>query len=344
MHRGHGRTDTVAALFAAVATLLLTATATAQESVVSPLLANQLRYVQFRVVGGRIVASTDFSGRHISSSSQGPDRQERLTARLDRAPTISYQVTTAPWRFTLDVTMGRHLVLSHEPRNDTSIVPLKFSQPAEGELVLELGADVDMTVYRARSLWHLLLAEPDLCGRHLLPLLQPLSGDWQLGATSREIEKILLESLRSGAPVFQPHWTALVERLASPRFSDRQAAQRELEAQGESVLAFLQVLNRRDLDAEQWHRVQMVVRRLSGQSQSDVPERAATWLAGDPLVWYALAARYDDTRQQLAVGQLGRLIGHTPTFDAAAEPDVRRAQVEALYRLIPQRHAGSDTR
>ena len=70
---------------------------------------------------------------------------------------------------------------------------------------------------RGETVWYLLLAEPELCRQHLLPLLEMLRSDWRLVETAQAIESQMLriaeayqpENLRRWDCRWSPIWPAI---------------------------------------------------------------------------------------------------------------------------------------
>jgi hypothetical protein len=121
----------------------------------------------------------------------------------------------------------------------------------------------------------------------------------------------------------------LVEQFKSPEFAARQAADRQLRAMGQSVIAFLERLDERQLNAEQRIRVRRIKRDLIVQD-GDTPARVASWLVQDKLVWVALLDNPDAERRAIASRHLTRLAGTTIRFDPLAEASLRQRQVQDL--------------
>ena len=102
------------------------------------------------------------------------------------------------------------------------------------------------------------------------------------------------------------------------------------------VVTFLQQLDPSRLDAEQQFRIRRITASLADSEGNDTPEQVAAWLAGDPSIWIAMLSRDDLATRKLAVRQLEALLGSPVSFDPAAEPAVRRIQIEQLRRTIAE--------
>lgn len=340
--------------------------ALAQQVTMNPGLATQLRYFHMGVVGGRIQLISPFSGRKLESKHGGQDRRESLQVVL-KGPetTVNYEHTTPDWHISVDVIEGRQVLVHREPKDNAAVVPLVFEQPASGVLTLSLGVGEEARVYHAKSIWHLLLAEPDVCGSELLPLLQLIRPGWKLIEAAEAVESLLFDSVRSQHAPQRDRWVALVSELASPRYSRRSAADRKLRGLGREVLPFLVSLDRRQLDSEQRHRIAGIVRDLSaraaadlptamagsprvygatGDQPADTPDRVATWLINDPGVWCQLLRSDDEARRLVAAGQLSQLLGEPIAFDPAAELPLRQKQIERLQSQVERIGADAEHR
>lgn len=308
----------------------------------NPGLANQLRYFQLAVVSGRIAINSPHSGRRMEAKHRDANRQESLTLTLAAAySAIHYELSMPESQLTIEIN-GDGVAIRRQVGTQASQLPLDFDQPASGPLTLAVGPEEDRRVFRAATLWHLFLAEPDLCRNELAPLLQLLRPDWSLAETATRIEEALLRSAEARRTPDRDAWLSLVQDLSDPKYSRRQAAARKLRNYGSEILPFLTTLDRRKLDAEQWYRVRTLIASLAGGNEYDVPERTAPWLAGDPRVWHWLIARDEASKRKLAAEQLGRLLGGRLEYDPAAEPEVRQAQWERLKERVEQAAAPID--
>ena len=187
---------------------------------------------------------------------------------------------------------------------------------------------------RGETLWYLLLAEPELCRQHLLPLLNMLRGDWRLVETAQAIESQMLRIAAAYRPENIRRWSALVANLASDRFLIRQAADRELRSDGTTVIPFLQSLNRHHLDLEQSSRIASIVESQS-DSAEDTPEQEACRLMDNQRLWLVLLGRPQESTRGVAARQLAFLLGtDSIAFDPGAAAPVRKTQMEALRTRI----------
>ena len=332
--------------FAAIATLAVwgvvsldAGDAAAQPAPMNPGLTPLLRYFELSVVSGRIAATSPHRDRKLESQSAGKDRRERLSATLSAdATTISYEQTTSDWQLSFEVIDGKEVAIRRQSKDNDALAPLVFHQPASGPISLRIGEGAKEQVYEAGNLWRLLVAEPEICRQQLIPLVELLKPDWNLGQTALAAEQSLFDSVRFMESGNLESWQALVEQLGDPKFSRRQAADRELRAQGRGAALFLMSIDWRLLDAEQQSRIRAMFDDLPGAGSkapvggghADAPDRIALWLVRDPRVWLKLLQRDDEDQRRLAVAQLQRLSSARIAFDPAAAPDVREAQLHSL--------------
>ena len=72
-------------------------------------------------------------------------------------------------------------------------------------------------VCQAASLWHLLVEQPELCKKHLVPLLEIFRPEWRLTQRAHEAEEELLHMASCGQIPDRQRWAALVDQLSDDR-------------------------------------------------------------------------------------------------------------------------------
>ncbi len=294
-------------------------------------LAAHLQSVDFRIVAGRIEATSQQFGGHTTSTAKGEDRQETLSVNCTAArPSVQYQLLSYDVEVTLQIVDGNQLLIRRQPKSGSEAVAVEFSQQPGHPLVLTLGGGLEAQAYRAPTLWHLLLAYPETCERELLPWLDMLRPDWRLAETAAQIEDSLYRAARRQTVPDRARWTQLVAELAAVEFSRRQAADRMLRSAGQAVLPFLERLDPEQLDAEQRFRIRRMIASLTGSTSAERPQQIAVRMAGDCRVWVSLLSRPDAARRRLATEQLGRLFGEPIDFDPQADDATRSKQMERL--------------
>ncbi len=301
-----------------------------------------LRYVQFRIVGGRVVADSNRQGLSLTTETRdlSTGHWERLTLDMSNdSPGLRAlrRRKTAQGRGShRQLSDGDHLIARRTPQGNGET--LEFEQQPAGELTLCIEAGGERRTVQAATLWHLLLIEPQVGHQQLIPLLEMLRPGWQLSVKATTIETALLRWAESQRHVDRARLAHLVQSLGDPRFALRRAAERELAAIGEPALMYLAALRRQDLDAEQWQRVQSLLAVMSGDRE-DTVDRSVGWLAGDSRVWLALLARDDESIRRSATDELRLLLGTSIEFDPTARADQRAAQILRLRSRVEKLEA-----
>ena len=302
-----------------------------------PNLAARLTVVHFFIADGRIEATGLEPGMECEQTSTGgSDRQEKLafSTNADQEASVEYELSSATEQVTVEVIDGRQVTLArHAAKDNKATTQVDFSQPNDGPLSLTVTEHGVVRRAEGPTVWHLLVAEPELCRRHLLPLLEMLRSDWHLMEVSQAIEAQMVRTAEAYQPENLQRWSALVADLASEKFTVRQGAERQLRAAGSAVFPFLQGLDRAKLDFEQSSRIQRILESRYGGDE-DTAELAASELMTDRILWVDLADRPQATVRHAAARQLAFLLGANPRFDPDAPAETRRAQLAALRRRI----------
>jgi len=334
-----------------VAVCFAASCASAQESWSSKMLRNN--GMQLIVDSGRMVfegnriRNTQLSnpdagkgdGSGLRKDARGKDRagldEEALGFRNDTGePSMTYERSNSKEKLSIEITSGDHLRIRRVPKGHSEIVPMEFTQLPNENITLTLGSPEHQEVYRTVGLWHLLVAQPQRCKEHLIPLLEQLRSDWELADTISEVEERLLLGVDGNAAAERARWAELVEQLGDDRFARREAADRALRAAGPAVLSYLRQLDFNQLDAEQQFRMRRIVEAVSWQTSEDSVEQIAVSLAGDPTVWLSLLGRPERATRQMAAQQLIALLGESIPVDPNADPASQQAQREELQTRI----------
>ena len=299
--------------------------------------ATQLGWLRARVVSGRVVLAATRLGTMNDAAKQN-GREERLSIRVaSREITASYEMSSGDEALLLEVKGRSELHLRRGPKGDAGPLPVDFRQPPKGPLRLSVGPQAEVRTYEAPSLWHLFLAQPEACHKHLAPLLSVLNRQWAVSRTAAEVEAALIRAAAEGDLPDPRRWAELVEQLADDKYSRREAADRELRGLGRVVFTYLRELDASQLDAEQHYRVRRIVISLSASTDDDTPPQIAAWLAGDPAVWLSMLSREDESTRRLAAERLEALLGEPIEFDPTAEPQHREAEIERLRARLSER-------
>lgn len=256
---------------------------------------------------------------------------ESLTFAADSPTTarLHYDYADHQQRLSVDIVHCDQVSLERQPQNASGLANVRFSQLSRGSLKLVVDAGHGPQEIVADTFWHLLLAEPDLCRTHLLPLLEGLRPGWRLEAKARQVEEALIAAARSASIPDSDHIAKLVQNLRAPDFQSRQVADRELREVGPTALPCLERLDERELDAEQRLRLKQIRQALAGGGE-DTPTRVANRLACDPVVWLSLLERNDEAKRTLASQRLTLLAGKPISCDPGATAAERRQQANRL--------------
>jgi hypothetical protein len=302
---------------------------------ISPAIAARIHWIDFSMVSGRIVASSNLSVPKMLVQSPGrrTNRRESLGIEINGgACSMEYVLASPTESLRIAVTDGNTLAVRRMITADERY-ELSFEQRPDSPLTLAIERGGQKQQWQAPGLWRLYLTAPEVVREQLIPLLEQLHPSWQLAARAAEIEAALFrtERLHARQPADRQRWAELVRQLASERFADRETAERELRAAGQAVVPYLQNLASEQLDAEQATRIRAIVGSLSVEYEDRV-DRVVAWLAGDETVWLTLLDRDDLEQRRFAAKQLSALLGQAIEFDPEATAEVRREQVERLRR------------
>lgn len=316
--------------------VIATRDAGGQQLQLSPQLQTNMRFLHVGLTGGRVTATSSYSGRSFSSTSQAKDRQESLKVDMNgTAPSVDYQLTTDGFKVSVQLTAGNELHVRREPKEGSTAKAFELHQPPEGRVSVILGPE--QTKLEAASLWHLLLDQPELAKNELEPILRLLRPGWPLVSQARAVEEALYKQVDASAKFDRNAWAAMVSQLGSDKYLEREEADRKLRELGQSIVPYLKNLSPSQLDAEQLYRIRAIARQYETEENEDNADTAAGWLSADPEIWYILVRRADAQQRVLARMQLERILGEPVEFDPAATGETLRAQLERLREQIDRR-------
>lgn len=278
-------------------------------------------WAEWEVVFGRLVLvrPKHFQSRtQTVGSDEGPYESLSLSVR-EGIPSIFYEGRSAERQLNLEIIDGTTAELFQQP-NDSTGTAVRFSQRPGQPIRLVVGESPAAREFQATTLWHLLLAEPEVCREHLLPILESFRPHWNLGETADQVETALYAFVHDQPELLsRERVRASVRRLSSPSFRERQAAERELKAFGPAVVSHLQRLRAEDLDAEQRHRVASVLNGLMVHN-GDQPRRVAAWLCDNEPLWVILLSRASESQREVALRHLAQLNRLAPPPSASSGP------------------------
>jgi hypothetical protein len=292
--------------------------------------AARLRWLQYRMVAGRVVTSSNYpEGMNISfgPSAAGGQREHLRLLILKQHASVHYDLAGGGQQLTVELAESGEFSI-HRTSTDPPYA-MQFTQQPGGAIDFHVESGQQQLTLVADSFWHLYLANPAAVARHVIPHLEILRPSWQLVATGEAIERTLVQRAQHPQPLETDRWQRLVEQLASSKFSERETAERELLRVGQAILPFLEGLRRERLDAEQDTRIRKLVDELS-VNYEDTIDRVANWLAADQTVWLSLLARDEPLTRTVALRQLQSLTGASIAFDSEADAATRQAQLDVL--------------
>lgn len=315
--------------------LMAVGAANAQEGLLNQ--AVQQGWLQCGIVGGRITLDQgQIPNIHTTTATHNSQHKEELHLQKENGrPTLRYERTNDKERLAVNMVGSAGSVLIHqEPLGDSPALTVKFEQTADQEITLTVGSWTQQQVFSAPDLWRLLIAWPEECRKHLLPLLEELRPDWSLADQIARVEERLLRNAEEDKTSDAASWAALVKQLADNSFAKREAADRALREGGPNAIAYLWQLDFDRLDAEQRFRVHRIIAAQTGQHGEDSAEQIVASLAGVPAVWLALLARSDPAIRRTAAKQLAKLLGGPISVDPAADPKTQKDKREQLRARI----------
>jgi hypothetical protein len=319
------------ALFAALLVAHeLAATSSAQQPSIASLL-SQSKWARFELMMGQITAYPlrCAQGRLSESTVSANAVEERLSFNGDMGlPCFRYDLQDPQQIIEIRVQNRTRISITRRPKETSKLKFISFQQGERGRVTLTVGQGDDQQTCSEHSLWHLLLNEPEISRRHLVPLLEMLRGDWELLAMVEEIEDSLHDTSQAATLSKRDVWQ-LVAQLDSPRFPVRQAADQRLRALGVSILPHLENLDRTRLSGEQRVRVRQLCEELR-QATSDTPLRVVAWLGNDERFWRQWLSEPDSRRGQVAAECLATMYGRRLPRRDAASADPPEPRVASL--------------
>lgn len=329
-------------LIVAMAVLLPAAAGRAQQALElmnTPKLSDMNRsgWFQSSIVGGRIAVAGRRFGNSVNESRNG-NMHEKLTVQFaGRDATVSYQATSPQGTLSVEISGESRVHVTQKPEGESKLADVEFLQDSGELLSLTVGPEDERQTYRAKSIWHLAIAEPEVAAKQLVPILELFSPDVDLAGTAAEVEATLLREAAGRRRPDRDRWAMLVGQLADDQFARREMADRLLRREGRIVVTYLSRIDPNTLDAEQQYRIHRIIQALSAEDGSDTPEQVAGRLAGDPDVWLSLLSRPEETTRRTALEQLQVVLGKPVVFDPAADPSTRIKQIEQVRTLVEER-------
>ncbi len=292
-------------------------------------LQQQLSCLRLAVVHGRLtnLGSWPTYGGGMEMD-QGTLREDLDSGASGKSRCVDYECTCAQQVVRLEIDSAGYFACSCLPADNARVVPVEFVQAPGEPLTLAVGKD-GRQVYRAATIWQLVLSHSEVCRRHLLPLLMQFRSDWELDNFGVALEAKLLKMAGKTKWPDRARWPALVKQLGHNGYEQREFADSELRAAGPAALEYLQQLNLEELDFEQTIRIRKIIDSLA-RPVEETPEQVAQAMVFDPSVWLILLGRPDPATRRAAAKQLEWLLGSPIPVDPAADPATQMNQQEEL--------------
>lgn len=288
-------------------------------------------WVRLEVVGGRIAVLGHRCGQsrvvQVGEPSEIP--YEQLSVQLHtESLLLHYEDIRKEREIKLDLDDQQRLVLTRSAAEASG--DIRLVQPFKGPITLAIGRDNPQT-FTAATLWHLALAQPQLCEEALFPLLETLRPHWGLKELATEIRQELQNRAGEDVLTERAQWRQWVAQLDSDDFQERQHADYRLRSAGQGVVAWLQRLDRKQLTPEQAGRIQEICQGLADLS-TDTPQRVSAWLVDDRCAWLALLRSEDLQTRVDATNHLSVLFGRPLAFNPLGDLSDRELQIVQLQK------------
>jgi hypothetical protein len=316
-----------------VVCLISAAEVSAQHRPVPGGLLRRTPWYRLEMVAGRLRLVGTRLGLKATLTVQCPDgvAKEVLSyAATDvESASIRYDYQDAQQQWLVDIELSRRVLIRYRSSDRENANRVEYRQPLSGPVSVAVEHDAETSQLAAPDFWRLLLADPDFCGRHLIPVLETLRTGWSLAAFGQQIERALLDGAAADALLDRQMLEQAVRQLGDPEFQRRQAAERRLRDLGQRAATYLEQVTTRELCAEQRYRLRQIRRSLLVRD-GDTPDRIALWLIDDPGTWISLLDREDASQRVTAAQHLERLLDRPLDYDPwGAEPQ----RFEQLARL-----------
>lgn len=260
-------------------------------------------------------------------------RSEELSIRMRLgAVQVDYELKSKLGKLTLNTEDGRAIRIERQPSEGTAFL---FQQQAKGQVSLTQTSGQDTQTWEASSLWHLLLAHPELHNTSFLPVLDSLQPEWNFRKQMEEVEEFLLTTAKF---VDQEEEHAQLEKLirdlGSESLGVRFQADRALRTKGKQTIGYLLSVDREQLDAEQRFRLRRIVDSVLAGFPEESPVHVAQTLFHDPLIWLSLLRNESQEVRTVARKRLTALLQERISFEVDASPEVRQRQWQALAERL----------
>jgi hypothetical protein len=266
----------------------------------APPLTTRQKWVRFAIMQGRVTANAALGQTAtLSCEAEHSDRSETFGVHCTTEGTnVRYILKEGGETTAFHFSSSQELLIQRtpDPSAPGDNLPLQFRQVPGRDIEVVLGEPEVGPSYQAPTLWHLMLTEPELAQREIIPLLERLRPEWNLAWQGKQVESLLVERpLRDALPPLEE----LVQQLGDPRFDVRRRADLELRSFGTALLPLLEQLDTRSLSAEQRLRVREL-KKASAVVGDDSPQEVAGWMTYDGRLGRKWLAEQPGERHEFA--------------------------------------------
>lgn len=294
-------------------------------------LLRRISTIRFEIASGRISSPSLARASNRTFNDDHGDSKESLNINAGGdEPSLSYRFSVPDRDWTLDV-HGSSVRFEDKTAAETLIYEQRVGEPLK--LILRT-AESARRELKTPSLWHWLVFSPEIRDS-LLPRLEALRPDWELGKQADEIRQELIKADHHRWLERRTDWMRSVARLGDGNYEVRQTADRALRSGGAPAAAFLELIDDAELGQEQRRRAARII--AAAARDTDEPSAVAAAWCLNPEIWCRLLQDEAAEVRALAADHLAQLLGRPLVFDPSAEAPVRTAQVRVIEDTLLRR-------
>ena len=315
---------------------LLVSLPVAAQGEIDQALFERLRWARFELVRGRLEVRDIRRGQNRSITVEHHEImvREHISFRIDNQDLLLHYERKGPQdSLILDVLGNRLLTLRWIPTSPEK-QEVFYHQDLK-QVRFQVGGEKGQE-HQAAHLWLLFLEHPEDCQRHLVPMLETLRQNWQLGRSLDTVETNLIRTALTPPAIDMDHLREKITELRSGPYRQRRAADLAIRSMGHEIVGILEEIDTRDLNAEQRLRIRRICESMSSHS-ADTPLSVTSWLKSSPSTWLCLMKNPDWTIRVSAHQRLAWLIGNPVPFNPEASPAIRERQIATLREDLLRR-------
>jgi len=262
-----------------------------------------------------------------TSGQKGTQAEVNETLSIDATrgiPRLHYTRRTATQRLTLDFNQRNHLSIESEIGNER----VSLIQEPDNPISIHHYRGNELDVNDVDTWIHLYMSHSAIYIKHLQPLVDDMIHAMPLSELAERAHLRSIASLPSASTTKNITIEHHIARLGSTQRIERVEAQRELHQCGISLLPRLKQIDPQQLDAEQRHRLQHVIRQLTPRGD-DCESRLAAMIRDDQKYWTAVEDRLTGAQRILITARLSDL-GASDVLRVAKSNEKNPVRVAAL--------------